>query len=271
MENGAEEGLFSVSGMIETARSEAGVEDASVLDSPGLRALSHALTSTSDELNFIGRRRAQRLLIETLIKRLRVENYLNNDPAIGNIRLQSPIFLVAPFRTGTTLLHRLLAQDPAHRTLRLWEALQAPPPKSDFQGDPRYFECDYRVAIARRYIETRERYTPDIASIHPTDVDAPEECFGLLETSLLSHSFTFYGPVTEYLDWLGTRNNNDWKAAYALYADQLRLLQWWAPADRWVLKTPFHMWAVDALCATFPDALIVQQHRDPATCVASYC
>ena len=31
------------------------------------------------------------------------------------------------------------------------------------------------------------------------------------------------------------------------------------------------MWAIDALCATFPDAVIVQQHRTPAACMASYC
>ena len=257
--------------LIERARSQAGVEDASILDTPGLRALSHGLTSASDELNFISSRRAQRLLIEALVKHLRLESHLKREPAIREIRLQSPIFLVAPARTGTTFLHRLLAQDPAHRTLRLWEALQAAPAEPEYQGDPAYFEKDYRVAIARRYLETRERYTPDIASIHPTHVDAPEECFGLLETSMLSHSFTFYGPITEYLDWLDDRSEDEWKAAYHLYADQLRLLQWWAPADRWVLKTPFHMWAIDALCATFPEALIVQQHRNPADCIASYC
>jgi len=271
LEQGADKGLFSVPELIERARCQAGVEDASVLDTPGLRALSHALTTASDELNFISSRRAQRLLNETLVKRLRLEHYLEREPAIRDIQLQSPIFLVAPARTGTTFLHRLLAQDNSHRTLRLWEALQAPPPEPEYQGEPEYFKKDYRVAIARKYLMTRERYTPEIASIHPTDVDAPEECFGLLETSMLSHSFTFYGPITEYLDWLEDRSDEEWIEAYELYANQLRLLQWWAPGDRWVLKTPFHMWAIDALCSAFPDALIVQQHRNPSTCIASYC
>jgi Sulfotransferase family len=110
-----------------------------------------------------------------------------------------------------------------------------------------------------------------MAAIHPTGVNAPEECFGLIETSMLSHSFMFYAPVTHYLDWLDGRAAEEWRAVYALYADQLRLLHWWAPASRWVLKTPFHLWAVDALCASFPDAVIVQQHRSPAACVASFC
>jgi hypothetical protein len=264
-------GLFAPETLIDAAVREATVGDPAVLDTPGLRALARGLDSASASLHFIGRRRAQKLLIETLVKRLRVEAHLARDPSIRTIRLASPIFLVAPFRTGTTFLHRLLAQDPAHRTVRLWEALQAPPAEPLLRGDPDYFRKDPRVEVARRYLETRERYSPLMAAIHPTHVDAPEECFGLLETSLLSHSFMFYAPVTEYLDWLGRRAAEDWSAAYALYADQLRLLQWWSPAERWVLKTPFHLWAVDALCGTFPDALVVQQHRSPAECVASFC
>ena len=264
-------GLFAVETLIETAAREAAVGDPAILDTPGLAALARGLEAASATLHFIGRRRAQKLLIETLVKRLRVEAHLAREPSIRAIRLVAPIFLVAPFRTGTTLLHRLLAQDPAHRTVRLWEALQAPPAEPVLRGDPAYFEKDFRVEIARRYLETRERYSPLMAAIHPTHVDAPEECFGLLETSLLSHSFMFYAPVTEYLEWLRVRDANDWRTAYELYADQLRLLHWWAPAERWVLKTPFHLWAVDSLCETFPDALIVQQHRSPAECVASFC
>jgi hypothetical protein len=269
--DGAGTGLFAVRTLIEAAAQEAGVGDPSTLDTPGLAALAGSLEQASGALHFIGRRRAQKLLIETLVKRLRVAHHLEREPSIRDIRLIAPIFLVAPFRTGTTLLHRLLAQDPAHRTVRLWEALQAPPAEPVLRGVPEYFEQDYRVDIARRYLATRARYSPLMAEIHPTHVDAPEECFGLLETSLLSHSFMFYAPVLDYLEWLDGRTAADWRAAYGLYADQLRLLHWWAPAQRWVLKTPFHMWAVDALCDTFPDALIVQQHRSPAACVASFC
>ena len=139
LEQGANEGLFSVSELIERATSQAGINDTSILDTPGLRALSHSLTCASDEMNFISSRRAQRLLNEALIKRLRLKSYLEREPSIASIQLKSPIFLVAPARTGTTFLHRLLARDPAHRTLRLWEALQAPPADPEYQGDPEYF------------------------------------------------------------------------------------------------------------------------------------
>ncbi len=77
--------------------------------------------------------------------------------------------------------------------------------------------------------------------MHPCGVDLSEECFGLLDTSFLSHSFVFCAPVVGYLDWLDERDSEDWIAAYQVYADQIRLLDWWSPGERWVLKTPFHM------------------------------
>lgn len=262
---------FSASSLIESARLEAGADDASVLDSPGLFALCQSLDNVSDQLRLSGSRRAWKMLRETLVKRLRLESYLQRESEIGKIRLASPIFLVAPFRTGSTLLHRLLAQDPANRAPRLWETIQAPPAEPLYWGDERYFELDYRVAIARRYMEARALFASDIAAIHPSDVDQPEECFGLLETSMMSHSFMFHAPVTQYLNWLDGRTDSEWKTAYGVYADQLRLLQWWWPGERWVCKSGFHLWSLDALREIFPDALIVQQHRSPFQCMASFC
>ena len=262
---------FLVSDLVEISRREAGVADASVLESPGLVALCRALENVSGELKLMGRRRTRKMILETLVKRLRLESYLEREPAIREISISSPIFLIAPFRTGSTLLHRLLAQDPGNRTPRLWETLQAPPAEPHYRCDKRYFELDDRVAAARQYMEARARFAPMLAAIHPSDVDLPEECFGLLETSMLSHSFMFHAPVTEYLDWLDDRNGDEWKSAYNVYADQLRLLQWWWPGERWVCKSGFHLWSVDALCDIFPDAVIVQQHRSSVQCMASFC
>lgn len=262
---------FSVDRLIRTAHEKAGVGDPCELDIPALHALCAGLESINDQLNFIGRIRSELLITETLVKRLRSANHLRRHPDISDVELRAPVFLVAPPRTGTTLLHRLLTMDPAHRAPRLWEALQAPPLEPEYQGDPSYFTSDYRVPIARRYLRMREQSAGDIASMHPSGPDLPEECFGLLETSLMSHSFMFYGPVLSYLDWLDERTDQDWLDVYRLYLNQVKLLHWWWPGERWVLKTPFHLWAVGALLETVPNAIVVQQHRSPATCVASFC
>ncbi len=101
--------------------------------------------------------------------------------------------------------------------------------------------------------------------------DLAEECFGLLETSFLSHSFMFYAELPSYLAWLDTCTGADWHGAYQIYADQLRLLHWWHPGPRWVLKSPVHLWSLDALLQSFPRARIIQLHRDPVDAMASFC
>jgi hypothetical protein len=59
--------------------------------------------------------------------------------------------------------------------------------------------------------------------------------------------------------------------AYRYYADLLRLLDFQRPGERWLLKTPAHLWALEHLAALFPDACIVVTHRDPLECIPSYC
>jgi hypothetical protein len=40
--------------------------------------------------------------------------------------------------------------------------------------------------------------------------------------------------------------------------------------DRWVLKTGAHLWGLEHLLATYPDARIVFTHRDPVKSMTSY-
>ncbi|MEM9383758.1 MAG: sulfotransferase [Pseudomonadota bacterium] len=261
---------FDVPQLLRWAARDTSEEDVSYLESDALHALCTSLAETK-QLHFIGRSRAQKLLLANLIKRVRLRQYLARYPEIGGIELARPVFLIGPPRTGTTFLHRLLAQDSSVRAPRLWETLQPPPATPKWREDSQYFEQDYRVEMSRKAISARKRFTPGLSSIHSSAVDVPEECYGLLETSLMSHSFMFYGPIASYLDWLDGRSHEQWVDAYRLYADQLRLLQWWYPGKFWVLKTPFHLWAMEAILEVFPDALVVQQCRDPVSCVASYC
>lgn len=262
---------FAVDALLSGAGRKAGVTDASAADDVALHVLAAELAARADQFTFIGRNRAQRWLIEVLVKRLRLAEYRTRFPEIDSRIIARPIVLIGPPRTGTTFLHRLLAEDPQSRSPRLWEVMQAPPREPEFRAEAAYFERDYRVAMARGYVDKRGRFSRHVAAAHPTDANAPEECYGLLETSLRSHSFLFLGPLRGYLDWLEHCSAEDWRTVYELYGAQLRLLDWWWSRPYWVLKTPFHLWAMDALLAVLPDALIVQQHRDPLPCMSSFC
>jgi hypothetical protein len=51
-----------------------------------------------------------------------------------------------------------------------------------------------------------------------------------------------------------------------LYRDHKRLLQqmsWKGPKGRWILKSPHHLFDLEGLVRTYPDARLIWTHRDP--------
>ncbi len=57
-------------------------------------------------------------------------------------------------------------------------------------------------------------------------------------------------------------------APTATTESSLQHLQSGVPGQ-WLLKSPAHLWQLDALLAEYPDALIVQTHRDPLNVISS--
>jgi hypothetical protein len=94
----------------------------------------------------------------------------------------------------------------------------------------------------------------------------PQECVALTAHDFATMIFHTTHDVPSYQAWL---EGADLRWVYASHRRQLQYLQWRCPAERWVLKSPGHLWALDALLAVYPDARIVQTHRDPLTVVAS--
>lgn len=263
--------LYCPDALLAAARKATGVTRAVDFRRDALETLCASFEESPLRLTFYGKKRAEGSLVDALSKRLLLEQYLAEFPAIRALAIERPILIVAPYRSGTTFLHRLLENDPDHRVPRIWETLQPPPRTPELQGDPRYLEEDRRIAPLEQFLAHRARRDPEMARLHPVLARSAEECYGLLETSLLSHSFLFHGGLTRYQAWLDERSDAEWRDAYRLYADQLRLLHWWAPGRRWVLKSPVHLWNVAALLEQFPDALVVQIHRRPAEVMASFC
>jgi hypothetical protein len=73
--------------------------------------------------------------------------------------------------------------------------------------------------------------------------------------------------VPSYSRWL--LHEADMAPAYRWHRMFLEHLQSRCPARRWVLKSPGHLWALDALLGEYPNALLVQTHRDPLRIIAS--
>ncbi|MBI5487075.1 MAG: sulfotransferase [Deltaproteobacteria bacterium] len=230
-----------------------------------LRRLVDAIEAEA-ELHPLGRWMIRERLIGTLGNRLRMEEALRRRPAILDERIAAPVFIVGLQRTGTTVLHRMLAADPGRRFLPSWEAVSIAPAA----GSPwrRLLIGDQRMALAR-FAEAAVRYmAPDFFAIHPVEASAPEEDVLLFDYGLWSTVPEAMMMVPSFSRWLEEQDDGP---SYADYRRVLAYLQWQRPGGPWVLKTPHHMEHLETLLATFPDARIVQTHRDPATVLASFC
>ena len=184
-------------------------------------------------------------------------------PEILAEEIPRPLFIVGLSRTGTTLLQHLLGVDPANRMLLHWQAAtpSPPPERATYATDP-------RIKRSERAIKLVYYMVPHGRALHPMAADSPTECVALLGHSLTSMEFAAGNHVPSYLSWL---LDQDMRAPYRHYRRQLQLLQWRCGSDQWVLKSPGHLFALDALLDVFPDARIVQIHRDPVRVMGSFC
>ena len=202
------------------------------------------------------------MLRGALAARLLSEAGWRAHPEHAQVRLDRPLFVTGLPRTGTTALHRLLTADPAHQGLELWlaEAPQPRPPRDTWDANPvfRYIQA----GCERHHVEH-----PEFMGVHYVAADQVEECWQLLRQSMRSISWECLAHLPSYSAWLA---GQDWTGAYRRHRRNLQLIGL-GDGRRWVLKNPSHLFALDALLAVYPDALIVQTHRAPEVAIASVC
>jgi len=247
--------------LIEAAHEETGLEDFGPdRFRSGLRTLIESLEHES-RLSPLGRAAARREFVGHLANRLRVLEHRKRHPEVAAEEIRRPLFVIGMARTGTTLLFGLLAQDPAHRSPLTWEVSSpCPPPETAT------YDSDPRIEEAERRFEAMKRAIPGFEAIHPVGARLPQEC--LLIHAMDFHSVLFEATynVPSYQRWLELQ---DMRPTYRFQRDFLQHLQSRCPGERWVLKSPAHLMALDALLEVYPDAIIVQTHRDPLEVIGS--
>jgi len=264
---------FDETAILAEARDHAGLDD---FGDEGFREpLRVLLSSLENEANLhaAGRVAQRARIVDSLITRLRTQDHLTRHPEILSERIEAPLFVVGLPRTGTTLLQRMLASDPDVNALLWWECRSpAPWPDSPWRNgrDPR---IDSAHAQVRAILEAR----PELASIHPWDPEGPDEEILLLEHTFLSQVPESGAHVPRYRAWI---TDQDPTPAYAYLHRLLQFLQWQKRESGrlgrgWVLKSPCHLGCLEVLLRVFPDARIVQTHRDPLETIPSiasmYC
>jgi len=236
--------------LIETAKRRCGRDDFGGGDF--FEAISRLLESCHREsrLNLVGKIALRSDLLRTLCSRLLMERDRQLYPGIARQEIREPLFIVGLPRSGTTLLHTLLAADPEHRVPLTWEVMTPSPPTGDNE--------QRRIQRATQSCNCLNWLAPTFRHIHAVGAELPQECVGLMTPSFMSDQFDTMYYVPSYRAWFF---HQDLLPAYEYHRRFLQHLQFRRGARRWILKAPTHMSALPTLLSVYPDALFVQTHR----------
>ena len=204
--------------------------------------------------------------LESLVSlRLRFEHDRQTEPAIASQRIERPMIVAGTPRSGTSLLHALLAEDPAGRPPRAWEVMHpSPPPSLASAEDPR------RERVAQM-LKDWCLVAPGMFVAHPywdEWADSLMECESLL-TLDLHNTYPAWFARTPAIDFGPAHGADAALSGYHWHRAVLQQLQWGGPDRHWVLKGVNHQFALDALLETYPDANVVWIHRHPTQIFAS--
>ncbi|MBM4267124.1 MAG: sulfotransferase [Deltaproteobacteria bacterium] len=223
------------------------------------------LTASLDEearLNELGVTVAEGELRGYLESRLRIVDWHKKHPELAHADVEPPIVIVGQGRTGTTILYDLLAQDPAHRVPLTWEVDHPLPPP-----ETATYETDPRIAQVQAQLDMVDLVIPGLRQMHPMGAQLAQECVRITGGDFRSMIFPTQYRIPSYAKWL--LEEADMDSAYRYHRRFLQVLQSRHHRERWVLKSPGHVWCLGDLLAEYPDALLVQTHRDPLRIIAS--
>ena len=211
-------------------------------------------------LTSLGRITARELIVSLIENLQYMQRELEASPRIADERIDAPTFIVGLPRTGTTLLHNLMSQDPESRVPLTSEVMYP----SRFPNTPEGMDRARRLTASR--LGWADRLAPEFKRIHPLAPDLPQECIAITAQVFMSIQFHTTHDVGAYEDWF---ERDSQALAFAFHRRLLQHLQARRRARSWLLKAPGHLFSLNALLAEYPDARVVHTHRDPLRVMAS--
>jgi hypothetical protein len=196
-----------------------------------------------------------------LAKRLQIERCYAEHPEISDQEIESVLFGLGLPRTGSTALSYVLAQDPAVRNLRQWEASHPTPPPDLATEDH-----DPRFLAAQEMMQGLGNMPAELKSMLPSSPNGPAECLELMNLSFRCSMLDCVAQTPSYGRWL---LDCDYGPTYRYHERVVKLLQWHRPPSRWRLKSPAHMFSIDALDGVYPQSRFVITHRDVTKVIPS--
>ena len=227
---------------------------------PALRKLLQALDQDT-QLTPEGWRKYFDRIVQVLVSRAWSQKGWSEHPESLSYELKPPIVITGLPRTGTTALHRVLSMDPQFQGLEYWliDNPMPRPPRADWDANPLF-----KRAVDE--LETLYREVPAMKAAHPIIADEVYECLLLTRQDFLSIDWTTNANIPSYQQWW---LDQDTEAMWRRYRDNLRLIGLHERDKTWLLKNPASLFGLAGFMKAFPQATIIQTHRNPITSVAS--
>lgn len=222
--------------------------------------LTEALENEA-QLTLMGRLVTRNELILWLSNRLQIEALCKAHPEIEQTPVEAPLFIAGLPRSGTTILYELLAQDERFRVPASWEAFFPCPLPNVAPSAP-----DPRHDQAHQLVTQWGRLAPEYNTMHEMGADIPCECGMLMAPTFLGDHLAAMLQTPTYHAYAAQA---DMEPVYRFHKRVLQVLQWRRPAQRWLLKAPAHLSHLPKLFSVYPDARLIQTHRDPIKSMAS--
>ena len=149
-------------------------------------------------LSLFGRIGADQLLRRNLVNDLQIQECMRARPEVEEVDVDQPLIIVCTPRTGSTLLHNLLALHPGVRAPKMWELHRpCPPPIPELEfSDPRIRQSDREFGMFYRMV-------PEMRAIHFFAPEAVEECTHLFSNVFTCRiSFSTLANSNTYTDWI---------------------------------------------------------------------
>jgi hypothetical protein len=223
------------------------------VDGPAAEALALVLDGldTTAALTVVGRLLARTEMLTALRARRAVTAAHARDPSLATAPVAAPLFITGTGRSGTSILHELLAQDPANRPLLTYEALHPRPWGADVAG---------AVTASGHQMGIWDHIAPAYRTMHENGATIPQECTYLFAQAFVGDAWTGQYHLPALARWQAEHGLAD---GYRWHRQVLQVLQRPGADTRWALKAPMHLPALPALFAEYPDAHVVVTHRDP--------
>ncbi len=213
--------------------------------------------------NPFGKLAVKTLFERTLTQRLLIDQFIKQNPDVVQDDIKEPIFIIGMPRTGTTILHALMHEDPQNRSPLAWECLLPYPAPT-----PDNFKNNTQLHTVQKEFGQLFKLVPDFKKKHHMEADSPQECLGINAFDFNSFQTAAQLYIPSYMNWF--LNASDQLGTMQFHKRFLQFLQsGGVKGERWLLKSPVHLMRLKEIFEVYPDAKIIMTHRTPTKVVPS--